>query len=67
MNRWNVDFFSSAMMFPGWAEYGEEAFLWRAPPTYDPLWVWRPGTWLLAEGWRKVSSTISCHEVPSAR
>jgi REP element-mobilizing transposase RayT len=67
MDEWKVDLFSSAMMFPGWAEYGEDAFLWRWPPTYDPLWVWRPQTWLLAEGWKKVSSAISCHEVPSSR
>jgi hypothetical protein len=41
------DWFSSAAIFPGWAEYGDEAFLWRGPPTYDPLVVWQPRTWLL--------------------
>jgi REP element-mobilizing transposase RayT len=66
MDEWKVDFFSSAMMFPGWTEYGDEAFLWRGPPTYEPLWVWKPTTWLLAEGWKKISPTISCREVPSA-
>jgi hypothetical protein len=40
-------------MFPGWAEYGDEAFLWRGPPTYDPLVVWQPRTWLLRAGWKK--------------
>ena len=66
MDQWNVDWFSSAAMFPGWTEYGDEPFLWRGPPTYDPLWVWRPQTWMAAEGWKKVSPTISCHEVPSS-
>jgi hypothetical protein len=26
-----IDRFSSAVTFPGWAEYGEHAFLWRGP------------------------------------
>ena len=63
---WWVDLFSSAAMFPDWAEYGDEVWLWRWPPAYEPLWVYRPGTWLLREGWKKHGSTISCHEVPSA-
>jgi putative transposase len=32
MSAWTVDWFSSAAMFPGWAEYSDEPFLWRAPP-----------------------------------
>jgi REP element-mobilizing transposase RayT len=63
---WRIDWFSSAAMFPDWAEYGDEALLWRGPATYEPLWVYRPGTWLLREGWKKRGATISCHEVPSA-
>jgi REP element-mobilizing transposase RayT len=66
MSTWTIDWFSSAAMFPGWAEYGEEAFLWRGPATYDPLVVYQPKTWLLREGWKKAGS-ISCHEVPSAK
>src|SRR4051794_18330222 len=31
MSAWTIDWFSSAAMFPGWAEYGDEAFLWRGP------------------------------------
>jgi hypothetical protein len=31
MSEWQVDWFSSAAMFSGWAEYGDEAFLWRGP------------------------------------
>jgi REP element-mobilizing transposase RayT len=66
MATWAIDWFSSAAMFPGWAEYGEEAFLWRGPPTYDPLVVYQPRTWLLCEGWKKAGS-ISHREVPSAK
>jgi REP element-mobilizing transposase RayT len=66
MSQWKVDWFSSAAMFPHWSEYDDEAFLWRGPATYEPLWVWRPQTWLASEGWRKVSPTISCREVPSS-
>ena len=66
MSTWTLDWFSSAVMFPGWAEYGDEAFLWRGPPTYDPLVVYQPKTWLLREGWKKAGS-ISYREVPSAR
>jgi len=66
MSSWRVDWFSSAAMFPGWAEYGEEAFLLRGPKTYDPLVVYQPKTWLLREGWKKAGS-ISYREVPSAK
>jgi REP element-mobilizing transposase RayT len=64
---WRIDWFSSAVMFPDWAEYGEEALLWRGPATYDPLLVFRPRTWLLREGWKKHGATISCWDVPSAK
>jgi len=66
MSSWTIDWFSSAAMFPGWAEYGDEPFLWRGPATYDPLFVYQPRTWLLREGWKK-SGTISCHEIPAAK
>jgi putative transposase len=62
---WAIDWFSSAAMFPGWAEYGDEPFLWRGPATYDPLIVYQPRTWLLKEGW-KTAGAISCRDVPSA-
>jgi hypothetical protein len=67
MSTWTIDWFSSAAMFPDWTEYGDEAFLWRGPPTYEPLPVYRPRTWLLREGWKKYGATISCREVPSAK
>jgi REP element-mobilizing transposase RayT len=63
---WAIDWFSSAAMFPDWAEYGDEGFLWRGPPTYEPLLVYRPRTWLLRAGWKKHGAAISCREVPSA-
>lgn len=65
MSAWTVDWFSTGIRFPGWAEYGDEPFLWRGPATYDPLLVYQPRTWLLREGWKK-SGPISCREVPSA-
>jgi hypothetical protein len=62
MSEWKVDWFSTAAMFPGWAEYGpyeEEPFLWRGPETYDPLVVYQPRTWLLRAGWMR-SKCDSC-------
>ena len=68
MTTWRIDWFSSAAMFPDFTEYGaDEAFLWRGPPSYEPLQVFRPATWLLCEGWKKLSPTISCYGVPAAR
>jgi REP element-mobilizing transposase RayT len=67
MNAWTIDWFSSAVTFPGWAEYGDEPFLWRGPQTYDPLIVYQPKTWLLREGWKKQGTAISYREVPSAK
>jgi REP element-mobilizing transposase RayT len=67
MSTWTIDWFSSAVMFTGWAEYGDEPFLWRGPQTYDPLLVYQPRTWLLRVGWRKQGTAISYREVPSAK
>jgi hypothetical protein len=64
---WRIDWFSSAATFADWTEYGDEAFLWRWPPTYEPLLVFRPRTWLLREGWKRHGATISCREIPSAK
>ncbi len=65
MSEWTIDWFSSGVVFPGWAEYGDEPVLWRGPATYDPLIVYQPRTWLLREGWKQ-SGSISCREIPSA-
>ena len=68
MSSWTIDWFSSAAMFPGWTEYRDEAFLWRGPPTYDPLIVYQPKTWLLREGWKlSQCGSISVYEVPGTR
>ncbi|HSS02718.1 MAG TPA: transposase [Kofleriaceae bacterium] len=63
--NWKTDPFSTAILFPGWEEYGDQAFLWRGPPTYDPLVVYRPRTWLLREGYLRGGPPISVREVPS--
>jgi hypothetical protein len=52
-------------MFPGWAEYADEPFMRRGPPTYDPLVVYQPRTWLLREGYLRGGAPISVREVPS--
>jgi REP element-mobilizing transposase RayT len=67
MSGWTIDWFSSAVTFPHWAEYGAEAFLWPGPPTYDPLITYQPRTWLLRAGWTRGGPPISTREVPSAR
>jgi hypothetical protein len=56
---WKIDWFSSAVMFPGWVEYADEPFMRRGPPSYDPLVVYQPKTWLLREGWMR-SKCGSC-------
>src|SRR5262245_49960396 len=66
MNTWTIDWYSSAIHFAGWAEYGDQAFLWRGPAPYDPLVVYQPRTWLLRVGWLKAGGLISCRDVPSA-
>jgi REP element-mobilizing transposase RayT len=63
MQAWKIDWFSSAISFPDWAEYGDEPWLWRGPETYEPLWVRRPRTWLLRVGWKR-HGLISYREVP---
>jgi REP element-mobilizing transposase RayT len=63
--RWRVDPFSTGLLFPDWAERADEAMLWRGPPTYEPLLVRRPRSWLLREGWKR-AGTISYHAVPAA-
>ena len=60
---WQIDPFSSAILFPGWVELRDEVFLWPMPATYDPLVVCRPRTWLLAEGWKRAGE-ISIYDVP---
>jgi REP element-mobilizing transposase RayT len=60
--RWLVDPFSSAVSFGGWNELAGAMWMWQ-PPTYQPLIVWLPRTWLLREGWRRAGS-ICARDVP---
>lgn len=62
---WLVDPFSSAIQFPGWLERQDDPWMWPMRQGYDPLIVFRPQSWLLAEGWKK-AGTISYREVPGA-
>ena len=39
--------FSSGALFPGWKELAGSPVFWLLPPTYHPLMVVRPRTWLL--------------------
>ncbi len=63
---WKLDWFSSAISFPGWTEYGDSPFMWHGPPGYEHLWCYRPRTWLLSDGWKIYGETISSFEVPSS-
>ncbi len=65
MAGWTFDWFSSAWTFADWKELIDEPFLHLPPPTYEPLIVRRPATWLLSTGW-KLHGLISYREVPSA-
>ncbi|HEY1557458.1 MAG TPA: transposase [Kofleriaceae bacterium] len=59
-----VDPFSSAISFTGWRELETRAWLWQPPPTYQPLRVHRPRTWLLAAGWSRAGG-ISVLDLPA--
>jgi REP element-mobilizing transposase RayT len=61
---WKIDPFSSGPVFAGWQELEGSPFLWPLRPTYLPLIVFRPRTWLLAKGWQVHHPLISTHEVP---
>lgn len=63
---WLVDPFSSAISFPDWQELDGKAFMWPIRESYDPLFVRRPQSWVLREGW-KVCGPISARDVPSRR
>jgi REP element-mobilizing transposase RayT len=60
---WKLDPYSTAVDFGGWKELGDSPFLYRTPPTYEGLVVWRPRTWLLQKGWSK-HGQLSVYEVP---
>jgi REP element-mobilizing transposase RayT len=60
---WKVDPFSSGAVFFGWKELEHSPVLWPLPPTYHPLIVFRPRTWLL-QSWDRYHPLISVREVP---
>jgi len=62
-STWLVDPFSSAILFPDWTELQDKAWMWPIRETYDPLVVFRPKTWILAEGW-KLCGAISARDIP---
>jgi REP element-mobilizing transposase RayT len=66
-STWLVDPFSSAISFPDWEEMGDRPCMWPIRETYDPMFVRRPTTWLLREGWKRGGAPISAREVPSRR
>jgi REP element-mobilizing transposase RayT len=60
---WKVDPFSSGAVFFDWQELSDSPVLWPLPPTYHPLIVFRPRTWLL-RSWPQFHPLISVREVP---
>jgi putative transposase len=62
---WKVDPVSSGALFPGWKELESSPFFWPLPPTYLPLIVYRPRTWLLCS-WDRFHPPLSVREVPGS-
>ncbi|HWO23211.1 MAG TPA: transposase [Kofleriaceae bacterium] len=60
---WKVDPFSSGATFFDWKELEDSPVLWPLPPTYQPLLVFRPRTWLL-QSWHEFHPRISVREAP---
>jgi hypothetical protein len=58
---WKLDWFSSAPSFAGWSE----RLAGPTPCGYVALHVRAAQTWLMREGWKKCSPTISMAEIPS--
>jgi len=65
LRDFEIDPFSSAISFTGWRELANRSTLWRPPPTYEPLCVQRPQSWLLSIGWQR-AGTISMRDIPSS-
>jgi hypothetical protein len=64
---WLVDPFSSGISFPDWKELEDKHVMWPIRETYEPLFVRRPASWLLREGWKLGGGSISARDVPSQR
>jgi REP element-mobilizing transposase RayT len=65
-STWLVDPFSSGISFPDWKELDDKDVMWPVRDGYDPLFVRRPASWLLREGWKRVAP-ISARDVPKMR
>ena len=63
---WRIDPFSTGWSFLGWEEHAQAQWAWSKPPTYEPIPVHGPRSWLLREGWKRYGR-IGMREVPSAR
>jgi putative transposase len=68
---WSIDPFSSAISFSGWRQHEDAAragaiVRWHRPPSYDPLIVYLPKTWLLQQGWQRYG-LVSFFEIPSTQ
>jgi putative transposase len=63
---WNVDPFSTGALFAGWKALENAVLMWPLPPTYEPLVVYLPKTWLLTTGWM-IHGRIGFDEVPSEK
>src|SRR5215470_12853838 len=50
---WLVDPFSTGVLFADWKELDGRPWMWPIREGYDPMIVFRPRTWLLAEGWMR--------------
>lgn len=57
---WRIDPFASSLAFDGW----NQPVLEQPPPSYEPLVVARPETWLLTHGWRRAGGPISMQTIP---
>jgi putative transposase len=64
--HWTVDWYSTAPLFPAWTELSGDPCYPAFPPSYDPLIVYRPRTWLLRVGWQRHGPTLSYAETPAA-
>jgi len=64
---WLVDPFSTGGLFGDWKELEDKDWMWPLRATYDPLVVFRAGTWLLREGYKRGGGPISAREVPGRR
>jgi REP-associated tyrosine transposase len=64
---WNVDPFSTGVLFSGWKQRADSVLLWHWRDSYQPLVVYLPKTWLLRIGWQRGGALVDWTEVPSRR